>query len=582
MGCVPAIGAIAHDGVPDVFHMNTDLMRAPGLQPASDQANRLPAEHAIGHRSDVRDGPLAALWCENRHALTIPAVPAHAGIDRPCHRSSPHQGEIFPGDCPVLQLLHKTQLGRGTTGHHEQTAGVAIESMHDAASGKRCHGGVVRKQTVDQCAVRVSCRRMHHQTRRLVDNDDIRVLMNDPQIHCLRLPALGRSRLWRAHLQALSRAQCLGRSSDSPVDHDRTVLNPLLNSRSGYAGVGRSQHDIEALTVVLGRCLEFACEGRGNPLRFIPGLGVADSGGAAIIVRLIYEVIRTPMLAATHRFTLRLPVLLLCLAALILPLLSGCSSSSPARDETLGWSADKLYAEAKSELSASNWPAALKLLSKLESRYPFGRYAQQAQIDTAYAHWKEGEAALALAAIDRFLKLYPNHERLDYMLYLKGLINFNDRSSLFTTVTGEDLAERDPKASREAFDAFKELVTRFPNSTYADDASARMNFLINTLASNDVHVARFYLRRGAALAAVNRAQSVVRQYQQAPAIEEALAILVVAYQRLGLPELSADSRRVLEKNFPNSPYLRKPYDPALRGGMTAENDSFWNRFKFWK
>jgi outer membrane protein assembly factor BamD len=288
------------------------------------------------------------------------------------------------------------------------------------------------------------------------------------------------------------------------------------------------------------------------------------------------------MFAATHRLTLRLPTLLLA-AALALILLSGCSSRSPARDETLGWSADKLYAEAKSELNASNWPAALKLLSRLESRYPFGRYAQQAQIDTAYAHWKEGEAALALATIDRFIKLYPNHERLDYMLYLKGLINFNDRSTLFTSITGEDLAERDPKASREAFDAFKEVVTRFPRSTYAEDATARMAFLINTLASNDVHVARFYLRRGAALAAVNRAQAVVRQYQQAPAIEEALAIIVAGYERLGLQDLAADSRRVLQNNFPDSSFLRKPYDPALRGGrVTAENDSFWSRLKFWK
>jgi outer membrane protein assembly factor BamD len=262
-------------------------------------------------------------------------------------------------------------------------------------------------------------------------------------------------------------------------------------------------------------------------------------------------------------------------------LVSGCATDSLARDETLNWSADRLYAEAKDEMNSGNWAAAVKMLEKLESRYPFGRYAQQAQIDTAYAHWKENEIGLSLAAIDRFLKLYPNHERVDYMLYLKGLVNFNDRSTLFTHITGEDLAERDPKAAREAFDSFKELLTRFPKSDYAEDAASRMNFLINTLASNDVHVARFYMRRGATLAAVNRAQNVVKSYQEAPALEEALAIMVVGYQQLGLDTLSQDARRVLQKNFPQSVYLTKPYDPKLRGGVESKSPSVWSKLKFW-
>ena len=263
-------------------------------------------------------------------------------------------------------------------------------------------------------------------------------------------------------------------------------------------------------------------------------------------------------------------------------MLHGCASDSLAKDETLGWSADKLYAEAKDEMSSGNWGAAVKLLEKLESRYPFGRYAQQAQIDTAYAHWKEGENVLALAAIDRFTKLYPNHERIDYVLYLKGLINFNDQSNLFTRFTGEDLSERDPKAAREAFDSFKELISRFPNSSYAADASSRLTYLINMLAANDVHVARFYFRRGAVLAAVNRAQSVVKQYQEAPAIEEALAIMVAGYEQLGLTELSADARRVLQKNFPESGYLKTAYDPKTRSTKSEPGKpSAWSKLKFW-
>jgi outer membrane protein assembly factor BamD len=261
--------------------------------------------------------------------------------------------------------------------------------------------------------------------------------------------------------------------------------------------------------------------------------------------------------------------------------LTGCSGNALSKDPTQNWSADRLYSEAKEEMDSGNWSAAVTMLEKLESRYPFGRYAQQAQIDTAFARWKEGENGLALAAIDRFLKLYPNHDNVDYVIYLRGLINFNDRTSLFTSITGEDLAERDPKAAREAFDSFKELLSRFPNSKYASDASARMNFLINTLASNDVHVARYYMRRGATLAAVNRAQAVVKQYQEAPAIEEALAIMVTGYQKLGLEDLSSDARRVLAANFPNSPYLTKAYDPTKRGGGSTSKSSVWSKIKIW-
>jgi outer membrane protein assembly factor BamD len=287
-------------------------------------------------------------------------------------------------------------------------------------------------------------------------------------------------------------------------------------------------------------------------------------------------------MTAIHRPFLRFSFTALLLLAVASPLvLTGCAGGGLAQDKTLGWSADQLYADAKDEMNSGNWATAITVLEKLESRYPFGRYAQQAQIDTAYARWKEGEPALALAAIDRFVKLYPNHENIDYVLYLKGLINFNDRSSLFTRYTGEDLSERDPKAAREAFDTFKELVTRFPESQYAGDASARMRYLLDMLASNDVHVARFYMRRGAMLAAVNRAQAVVKQYQDAPAVEEALAIMVAGYKQLGLDTLSDDARRVLQATYPDSVYLTSDYNPRVRGGVAKREGSMLSRLKFW-
>jgi outer membrane protein assembly factor BamD len=233
--------------------------------------------------------------------------------------------------------------------------------------------------------------------------------------------------------------------------------------------------------------------------------------------------------------------------------LSACSLlQSEPPDETRNWSAQKLYAEAREELNAGGYEKSIKYFEKLESRYPFGTYAQQAQMDIAYAHYRAGDQALALAAVERFIKLHPNHPNVDYMYYLRGLINFNDKLSLFDFVSRQDLTERDPKAAREAFDSFKLLIDRFPNSIYAQDARDRMAYLVNAMAQYDVHVANYYYRRGAYLAAANRAQQVVREFKDTPAVEEALFIMARSYDALGMPELRDDANRVFKQNFPNS------------------------------
>lgn len=236
--------------------------------------------------------------------------------------------------------------------------------------------------------------------------------------------------------------------------------------------------------------------------------------------------------------------------------LGGCGLLPEQIDETRGWSAAKLYAEAKSELGSGGYENAIKLYEKLESRYPYGRFAQQAQIEIAYAHYKNDEPALAIAAADRFIKLHPNHPSVDYVYYLRGLANFNEDLGMLGLVSNQDLTERDPKAAREAFDAFKELAVRFPNSKYAPDAVQRMNYLVNALASHEVHVARYYMKRGAYVAAANRAQYALKTYPQAPANEEGLLIMVKAYDALGMTELRTDAERVMLKNFPNSAYLK--------------------------
>ena len=236
------------------------------------------------------------------------------------------------------------------------------------------------------------------------------------------------------------------------------------------------------------------------------------------------------------------------LAVFLLLSLVACSSEPAKEGENL--TADQLYAKAQESMQDNNYEKTVKQLETLQSRYPYGRYAQQAQMEIAYAYYKHSEPAPALAALDRFVKQYPNSAHLDYVLYLKGLINFNENiNSLLGTFFKQDPAERDPAALRDSFDAFKDLVTRFPDSKYTPDARLRMQYLLNTLASSDIHVADYYLRRGAYVAAANRAKNVLIDYPQTPQTREALQILVQAYDAMGMKELRDDAKRVLDINI---------------------------------
>jgi outer membrane protein assembly factor BamD len=251
--------------------------------------------------------------------------------------------------------------------------------------------------------------------------------------------------------------------------------------------------------------------------------------------------------------------------------LAGCGAFGDKKDPKKDWGPQEFYNAAKEELSSGNWQAAVKLFEQLESKFPFGKFAQQAQIEIAYAYYKEGETAQALSAIERFMKLHPNHPNVDYALYLKGLVNFKEDLGPLARVVSQDLADRDPKAARESFEVFKELVSRFPESRYAGDARARMAYLVEALARHEVHVAQYYLRRGAFLAAVNRAQNVLTRFPNASAGDRrvALEIMVEGYDRMGIPDLRDDAKRVLAKNFPDDPLGKAG---ANRGG------SWW---KFW-
>lgn len=246
----------------------------------------------------------------------------------------------------------------------------------------------------------------------------------------------------------------------------------------------------------------------------------------------------------------------LLLALFVAVTVSACGLLPAPTDETAGWSASKLYGEAKDAQADATWDKAAKLLEKLEARFPYGRFAQQAQLELGYVYWKAGEAGSAIAACDRFIKLHPNHPAVDYAYYLKGLVNFNEDLGFAGYISSQDPTERDPKAARESFDALRDLAARFPNSKYTPDAILRMNYLVNSMAAQEVNVARYYIGRSAYIAAANRAQFAIKTYPQTPAVEEAMFVLVTAYDKLGMNELRDDADRIMRKNYPTSRFYK--------------------------
>lgn len=236
-------------------------------------------------------------------------------------------------------------------------------------------------------------------------------------------------------------------------------------------------------------------------------------------------------------------------------LLTGCAGLN--EDKTKNWSAERFYSAAKEQMDDGDYESAVQLFEKLEGRFPYGRYAEQAQLEVAYAHYKNQDPALAIASAERFIRLHPTHPNIDYAYYLKGVVNFHGEQNFINWLFGakEDLAERDSKGTRDAYFSFKEVVERFPNSRYAEDSAKRMAYLFEAQARHEVHVARFYYHRGAYVAAVNRCKSALENYPQTPSTEDALGIQALAYKKMGLEPLYVDTLRILRLNFPGSRYI---------------------------
>lgn len=254
--------------------------------------------------------------------------------------------------------------------------------------------------------------------------------------------------------------------------------------------------------------------------------------------------------------------------------LAGCSLFGKKEvDETKDWSANRLYSSAKTALNGGNYEKAVGFLEKLEARYPFGTFAQQARIDLAFAYYRFDEPDSAIAAADRFIKLYPNSPHVDYLYYLKGLVNFNRGLTFFERFFPGDESQRDAQAQISSFNDFAELVRRYPDSRYAEDATRRMLYLRNVIAKHELNVAQFYMKRKAFVAAASRAQGIVKHYQGTTVVPEALEIMIVAYNELGMVDLAADAQKVYDHNIAQGVIEDIPEDPEGRSWV----ESIWNK-----
>jgi len=253
--------------------------------------------------------------------------------------------------------------------------------------------------------------------------------------------------------------------------------------------------------------------------------------------------------------------------------LASCAIFGPPTelDDTKGLSAERIYEKASAKMADKDYKKSVEYLKKLESRYPNSKYGAQAKLDMAYAYYKQQDAAQCVSTVERFIKIHPNHPNLDYAYYLKGVAYFKERG-LMEKVTFQDISDRDPKVLKQSFLAFKDLLTLYPNTRYGKDATERMIYLKNKLADHELHVARHYMKVKAYVAALNRAKYVIESYPDSNFVEEALVIIISAYDNLDMSDLKEDNLRILKQNYPNSSMFTKGKDTKIQDWW-----KFWDK-----
>jgi len=583
IGKFAAIERIGQQRMPQTCQVDPNLMGAPGFQPTGELGNAVTCivpcalAHVMGH------GRLGCNRAIDAHAHGHLRITTDRLIDfARRQRATVHQGHVFTSHGSRLQLPNEVGLRRLRARHDQQAGGILVQPVDDTGTGDMSQFGKTVKQTVEQGALPVASARMGDQACRLIDNDPVRTFLHHVECNGLRRVGALFGRNLRPDAQRITAVYKLPDFGLAAIDMDETVFNPSLQAAATMLRQQAGEHFIQAL------CPDIVGHGKREGLLFREGVCRASriEHGDNHIISERHATTKDTAVVNSASFSLsplprgvhaepaaarvsgarRALTYVLFLAAFIL-VLSGCAGK-PKIDPTAGWSAEQLYSDARAEITAANWTNARERLTAVESRYPFSVHAQQALMELAYVNWKDGENEQALSAIERFQQQFPNHPGTDYMLYLKGLINFTPASAFMANLTGQDPAERDPKGLRASYDAFTELLTRYPDSKYAPDAQARMNWLVNTIAMNEVYVARYYYERGAYVAAANRAQTVITDFEGVAANEQALYIMMLSYDKLKMTTLRDDAERVLDKNFPNSTLKTQ--------GFATREKPWWN------
>lgn len=247
---------------------------------------------------------------------------------------------------------------------------------------------------------------------------------------------------------------------------------------------------------------------------------------------------------------------------LLITVLAGCATTPDQEEDPSKWSANKLYKEAKQAIQIQDYLSAVDHLESLEGKYPFSPYTKQARLDLAYVHYLSGETESAIAAAERFIKLHPQHPKVDYAYYLRGVALFEEYTNFFAEAFKQDPAHRNPDGARRAYGYFAELIQRFPKSEYAKDAQQRLVHLRNRLAKYEIYVAQYYLKRDAYVAALNRGKYVLENFNQTPSVADALVVMIKAYRKMDMTTLADDTMRVLTLNAPGHPELVNLANPT--------------------
>lgn len=550
----PTVRLIAHQREADMGHVHANLVSTAGFQLDPHMGVRAEAlEHTV-----VADRRLAAVG--DGHALTHTAVAADRGIDLATggHHAN-HDALIDAADLAGLHLLNQLGLRLQGLGHHHQARGVLVQAMNDTGTRHVDDVWHVVQQRIEQGTAGMAGGRVHNQARRLVDHQDVVVFVDDIQLDVFCDPlALG----LLLGLQSKHGATINGiaRTHDGAIDRQAAFFDPRSKPRTRVLGEQLGGDLVEALTAQIGRYLCAKLNDLGHA-RF--GGRTAFGFGCELVVKYGFfcpgvgrgahhNRTAPPKTAAVKGTQAAMQVKHLLLIA-ILGLTAACSSNKEVIDENL--SEAELYQQAQADLDNSSYTSAVNKLKALESRYPFGRYADQAQLELIYANYKNSEPEAAKSAAERFIRLHPQHPNVDYAYYLKGLTSFDQDRGLLARFLPLDMTKRDPGAARDSYNEFAQLTSRFPNSRYAPDAKQRMIYLRNLLASYEIHVADYYLSRQAYVAAANRGRYVVENFQETPSVGDGLAVMVESYQKMHLDELAASSLETLKLNYPDHPSL---------------------------